>query len=318
MVTVLSDHAPENRPRVTSQLRLVHATTRPRLGMLSLTCFTRTRQDPDMAEDVTVGFIGAGQMATALARGLTQAGVIPATSIVAYDPYPAALDKFQSSTQSTAVASNAAVLERADVIFLAVKPQSMCGVLAEIAPNLEPRHLLISIAAGITLATLARGVGEASRLVRVMPNTPCLVGAGASAYALGSQATEADGALVEKLLSTVGVTGRVPENLLDAVTGLSGSGPAFGYVIIEALSDAGVCAGLPRELSTRLAAQTMLGAAKMVLETRQHPGALKDAVASPGGTTIAGLMAMEQAGVRAGLMEAVVAAWERSRELSGN
>jgi pyrroline-5-carboxylate reductase len=154
-------------------------------------------------------------------------------------------------------------------------------------------------------------------VIRVMPNTPCLIGRGASGFSLGLHATKADAAVVEQLLSTVGIAMEVPEKLLDAVTGLSGSGPAYVYLMIEALSDGGVRAGLPRDLATKLAAQTVLGSAEMVLSTGQHPGALKDAVTSPGGTTIAGLHALEQNGVRGALMDAVLAATERARELSG-
>jgi len=175
--------------------------------------------------------------------------------------------------------------------------------------------LLVSIAAGVPLETFRQSLGSGRRLVRVMPNTPALVGSGASAFALGGTATEDDAKLVEEMLSTVGIAVQVPENLLDAVTGLSGSGPAYGYQIIEALSDGGVRAGLQRASATKLAAQTLLGAARMVLETGEHPGALKDAVTSPGGTTIAGLYALETGGLRGILMDAVATAAERSRKL---
>jgi pyrroline-5-carboxylate reductase len=191
----------------------------------------------------------------------------------------------------------------------------MPAVLAEAKPSLRSSQLVISIAAGITLRAIAQGLGESTRLVRVMPNTPCLVGASATGFAPGAGATPEDAALVGKLFGAVGVVHRVPEQLLDAVTGLSGSGPAFAYLFIEALADGGVKCGLPRGVALELAAQTVLGAAKMVLETGQHPGALKDAVASPGGTTIAGLHALERAAFRAAAMDAVEAATQRAQEL---
>jgi pyrroline-5-carboxylate reductase len=192
----------------------------------------------------------------------------------------------------------------------------MAEALAEVRDLVaERRPLVVSIAAGVTLAQLAAALGGPTRLVRVMPNTPCLVDASASAFTPGEHATGEDVTLVQGLLDTVGRAFRVPEHLLDAVTGLSGSGPAFVYLVIEALSDGGVRAGLPRDVSTALAAQTVLGAAKMVLETNQHPGALKDMVASPGGTTIAGLHELERAGVRGAFMNAVEAASRRAAEL---
>ena len=262
-----------------------------------------------------VGFIGAGKMATALARGLVSAGFTTAEQIVASDVYPAARQQFAQETKSRAVATNAEVVSASQIVILAVKPQQMSGVLAELKGHVTAQHLVISIAAGVPLKTLVTGLGETVRLVRVMPNTPCLVGASASGFAVGGAATKEDAALVEQLLSAVGVAVSVDEKLLDAVTGLSGSGPAYVYQIIEALSDGGVRVGLPRDVATKLAAQTVFGAAKMVLETGEHPGALKDAVTSPGGTTIAGLHALERGGLRAALMNAVEAATNRSKEL---
>ena len=262
-----------------------------------------------------VGFVGAGQMATALAAGWSRAGLLDPARSRASDPHPDARAKFEQTTGVKAAEGNAEVAAAADVLVLAVKPQVMPGALAELRPHLEARHLVVSIAAGVTLEALAAGLGRDVRLVRVMPNTPCLVGASASGYAAGPAATPEDVALVGTLFGAVGTAVAVPERLLDAVTGLSGSGPAFVYVIIEALADGGVRAGLPRDVAQTLAAQTVLGSAKMVLETGQHPGALKDAVASPGGTTIAGLHALERAGLRAALMDAVTAAADRAREL---
>lgn len=270
-----------------------------------------------MPDDGTrIGFLGAGRMATALARAWTQSGRFLRENLLASDPLPAARDAFVRDTGCRCTADNREVAQHANTIVLAVKPQTMAAVLAEVRDVVQERApLVVSIAAGITLTQLADAMGAATRLVRVMPNTPCLVGASASGYAPGPRATAEDAAFVQTLLDDVGKAFRVPESLLDAVTGLSGSGPAFVYVMIEALADGGVRVGLPRDVAQALAAQTVLGAAKMVLETGQHPGVLKDAVASPGGTTIAGLHEMERAGVRGALMNAVEAATRRATEL---
>jgi pyrroline-5-carboxylate reductase len=257
-------------------------------------------------------------MATALASGWIRTGLLDPARTLAADPYPAARSRFEQLTGAKTVSTNVEVAAAADVLVLAVKPQVLSGVLAEVRPHLAPRHVVVSIVAGVTLATLADALGTGTRLIRVMPNTPCLVGASATGYAAGGAATLADVALVGTLFGAVGKAYTVPEHLLDAVTGLSGSGPAFVYVLIEALADGGVRVGLPRDVAQALAAQTVLGAAKMVLETGQHPGALKDAVASPGGTTIAGLHALERAGFRAGLMDAVEAATARAKELGNS
>ena len=264
----------------------------------------------------SLGFLGAGRMATALARAWTASGRAAAARTLASDPLPAARDAFARETGCPTTADNRRVAAHADLLVLAVKPQTMTALLTEVRDLVQDRKpLVISIAAGITLAQLADGLGAGVRLIRVMPNTPCLVGESASGFTPGSHATADDVATVQALLDDAGKAFRVPEHLLDAVTGLSGSGPAFVYLIIEALSDGGVRVGLPRDVATTLAAQTVLGSAKMVLETGQHPGALKDAVASPGGTTIAGLHALERAAVRGALMDAVEAATRRATEL---
>jgi pyrroline-5-carboxylate reductase len=265
--------------------------------------------------DYRVGFLGAGKMATALARGWISAGLLSPNQILAGDPAPQARNSFSGETKGKISADNRDVVSGSDVLVLAVKPQIMPTLLNDIRPVVASRHLVISIAAGINLQTLSSGLGETCRLIRVMPNTGCLVGASASAYTSGASATAEDIALVERLLQAVGIAFRLPEHLLDAVTGLSGSGPAFVFVMIEALSDGGVRVGLPRDVATALAAQTVFGAAKMVLETGSHPGVLKDLVASPGGTTIAGLHALEQGRIRAALIDAVEAAAKRSAEL---
>ncbi len=267
-------------------------------------------------ERVRIGFVGAGKMATALARGLIASGFASARDVVASDVVKEARKRFEQETGARTVETNEEVLAQAEVVVLAVKPQQLSYVLAELRPLVTAEHLVVSIAAGVPLAALASVLGEDKRLVRVMPNTPCLVGACAAGFAVGGAATEEDAALVRRLLETVGVAFELPEKLLDAVTGLSGSGPAYVYVFIEALADGGVRMGLPRDVAVRLAAQTVLGAAKMVLETGQHPASLKDAVASPGGTTIAGLHELELGAFRGCVLNAVQAATERSVELA--
>ena len=271
-----------------------------------------------MAEN-RFGFIGAGRMATALAKGFVEQGLATAHQLVASDPLPGAAEAFQRATGGRIVSDNLSVASETNCVFLAVKPQQMADVLAQLAGRLSERHLVVSVAAGVPLATISRvlgiGIGTGPRLVRVMPNTPCLIGQGASAYCLGPGAKSDDGQLVGKLLESVGLAFQVDEKLLDAVTGLSGSGPAFVYLRIEALSDGGVQMGLPRGLALALAAQTVRGAAELVLSSEEHPAALKDQVASPGGTTIAGLRALEAGAVRDALMAAVEAATRRSAEL---
>ncbi|HEX7446197.1 MAG TPA: pyrroline-5-carboxylate reductase [Pirellulales bacterium] len=261
------------------------------------------------------GFIGAGRMATALARGLLDRGLANRAQMIASDPSPAAAEQFARATGAATTSDNERVVSGSDCVFLAVKPQQMAAALGPLAGRLTERHLVISVAAGVPLAAISRLLDSGPRLVRVMPNTPCLVGQGASAYCLGPGATADDGELVGRLLAAVGRAVQVEEKLLDAVTGLSGSGPAFVYLMIEALSDGGVRMGLPREIALMLAAQTVRGAAELVVASGEHPAALKDQVTSPGGTTMAGLHALEAAGVRGALMAAVEAATLRSIEL---
>ena len=268
-----------------------------------------------MATKSNIGFLGAGKMATALAKGFVRAEIVFPKEIIASARSAATRNFFAKETGAKAVASNTDVLKFANVIILGVKPIQVIEVLAEQRDNFTKQHLLISIAAGVTLVKLENNLSNGTPVIRVMPNTPALVGEAASAFALGKNATAADGEIAKKLLSAIGVAFQVKESLLDAVTGLSGSGPAYVYQFIEALSDGGVAAGLPRDIATKLAAQTVLGAAKMVLETGQHPGALKDQVTSPGGTTIEGLHALEKGKLRATVMSAVRAATEKSKKL---
>jgi pyrroline-5-carboxylate reductase len=262
-----------------------------------------------------IGFLGAGKMATALAKGFVNAEIVFPREIIAADPFAPARKLFANETGANIAASNLEVAQSANIVILATKPDQVAAALAEISGAFAKKHLLISIAAGVTLAKLENNLPANARVIRVMPNTPALVGAGASAFALGKNATAADGELAKKLLSAVGSAFQVKESLLDAVTGLSGSGPAYAYLFIEALSDGGVAAGLPRDIATKLAAQTVLGSAKMVLETGQHPGALKDQVTSPGGTTIEGLHELEKGKLRGVVISAVRAATEKSKKL---
>lgn len=266
--------------------------------------------------DTKIGFIGTGRMATALAAGFTR-DLIPASQIFGTDPFESSRTAFQQAVGSEVTVSETAAdcLTPADIIFLAVKPQVMESALFEVSSLLTCGKLVVSIAAGVNITKLESWLPPGCRLIRVMPNTPCLIGRGASGVSRGSYASEEDEQSVSELLRTVGLVENVPEKLLDAVTGLSGSGPAYVFQMIEALSDGGVKMGLPRDVATRLAAQTLAGAGEMVLQTGEHPGALKDAVTSPGGTTIAAIHEMEQGGVRAALMNAVEASTAKSREL---
>lgn len=262
-----------------------------------------------------IGFLGSGQMASALGHGFVTAGVAKPEQLIGFDVSPEALQRFNAATGGRIATTQAELLQEARLIVLAVKPQHMQTLLTQIRDFVTPDHLIVSIAAGQSLTKMAADLPPGTRLIRVMPNTPCLVGEGASAFSSGPHCQPGDAELVQRLLSTTGFAAEVPEKLLDAVTGLSGSGPAYAYQIIEALSDGGVRMGLPRDVATRLAAQTLLGAARMVLVTGQHPGALKDAVTSPGGTTIAGLHELERGCLRGTLMNAVEAATLRSQEL---
>jgi len=264
----------------------------------------------------SIGFIGAGRMATALARGCVERGLVAPQQLLAADPSSEARDRFSRQVPGRQLfAESRVVLERAEIVFLAVKPQVMNQVLAEIRDDVQNSQLVVSIAAGVTLARLAAGLSSGSRLVRVMPNTPCLVGRGASCYSRGSFATKEDGEKVKQVLTSVGIAHEVEEELLDAVTGLSGSGPAFVYLMIESLMAGGVAQGLPQTLALELAAQTVRGAAEMVQTTGLSPEELREQVTSPGGTTLAGLETLEQLKVETAFKQAVEAAARRSQEL---
>lgn len=261
-----------------------------------------------------LGFIGSGKMAAALVEGVLQAGLFAKGDIIVSDRQEAAVKALVKKCRVKSAPDNATLVAQSDVLMCCVKPGDAREALAALGEG-ESEKLLISIMAGVTLSSLRQFTNKKARVIRVMPNTPALIHKGAAAYALGKGATEEDAQLVEKIFTAVGKVFRVKEDLLDVVTGLSGSGPAYVYLVIEALADAGVLMGLPRELSLQLAAQTVSGSAEMVLQTGLHPALLKDQVTSPGGTTIAGLEALENAKVRAAFLSAVRAATQRSRQL---
>lgn len=262
-----------------------------------------------------LGIAGCGKMGTAWVRGVLRSAVVEAADVVGVDPSDEARKYFAEATDA-AVSARIADLAGSDVILLCTKPSEVPAALREISATTEGKPVLvISIAAGIPISTLESCAGPHVRVVRAMPNTPALVGKGAAAYCRGSRAHAEDATTAGQLLGAVGLAIEVPERMMDAVTGLSGSGPAYIYLIIDALADGGVLAGLPRAEAIRLAAQTVAGAAAMVMETGMHPAVLKDMVTSPGGTTIAGLEALESHGVRSAMIDAVAAATRRAGEL---
>ena len=263
-----------------------------------------------------LAIIGAGAMGSALVRGLIQSGKLKADQIVASDIDEERLKQLQPFGVQT-TNDNKLAVQQSDIALLCVKPQVMDEVLAEISPAVDPKkHCVISIAAGIPISRLESALPEGTPVVRVMPNTPAQVLAGASAIALGTNATELHRQIAHEIFSAVGLVIDVPEKLIDAVTALSGSGPAYVFVFAEALADAGVNLGLPRAVALKLAAQTLLGAAKMLLETGKHPAELKDMVTSPGGTTIAALSVLERKAFRGAIIEAVAVAHQRAKELA--
>ncbi len=262
----------------------------------------------------SVGFVGGGAMAKALVRGLLQADAVAPAHIFASDKNPEREAELRAMGVQASLDNNQAAA--CDVVVIAVKPQIVDRVLQDIKTGVSSRTLIISVAAGITTRVLEAGLPAGARVVRAMPNTPAIVLAGATAIASGSHATQADVRQAEALFHAVGRTTVVDESLLDAVTGLSGSGPAYVMLIIEALADGGVKVGLDRETALMLAAQTVFGSAKLQLESGEHPGRLKDMVTSPGGTAIAGLHTLESGGLRRTLIDAVESATLRCKSLA--
>ncbi len=264
--------------------------------------------------DYNMGLIGAGNMGTGLIRGALDAEIVSGQQVAFYDPDPGRQKAVATLLGHAAADSNQKVVESAQVVVVAVKPQIIASVLSPLQEQFSSDQLVISIAAGVPLARLAELCGPDVALVRVMPNILCTLGEGAAAYSTDTKVSAEQRAFVEALFGAVGTVAYVDEELLDAVTGLSGSGPAFVALFVEALADGAVAAGLPREVALQLAAQTTRGTAQWILEGR-HPADLKQAVTSPGGTTAAGLRVLERCGLRSAAIEAVVAAARRSEQL---
>ncbi len=265
--------------------------------------------------DPRVGFVGAGNMAAALVRGWITAGKLEPGQIRLSDVDVSKRDRCAADAKVGVAANNRELAEWSSVLILAVKPQAMAKALAECAPVVNAQKLVISVAAGVRTETIAAALPNGARIVRTMPNTPALVGAAATAIAAGPGATTADSSFAKGLFDAVGRSVFVDEALMDAVTGLSGSGPAYVMLVIEALADGGVREGLSRETALLLAAQTVLGSARLLIESGEHPALWKDRVTSPGGTTAAGLAALEAGRLRHALARAVQHATQRAREL---
>jgi pyrroline-5-carboxylate reductase len=262
------------------------------------------------------GFVGAGNMGEALIKGLLGARLVTPRDILISDPSRERMLHMKKAHRVSAAKNNQELVRRSDVVFLSVKPAQINRVLRDISPVLDRTRLLVSIAAGVSLFQIESKLRAPVRLVRAMPNTPALVGEGATALSFGNLVTAADRKLMLNVFGAVGKAVVLGEDLMDAVTGLSGSGPAYVFTLIQGLADGGVQAGLARSTAVELAAQTVLGAARMVLETGGHPMQLRDQVASPAGTTIEGIAVLEEGGFKGLLMDAVVTAAERSRQLS--
>ncbi|XP_043698702.1 pyrroline-5-carboxylate reductase-like [Telopea speciosissima] len=278
---------------------------------------TTAMATPIPLDTFNLGFIGAGKMAESIAKGMVKSGILPASRIRTAVHKDASRREAFSSLGVKVYDTNQEVVEESNVIVFSVKPQVVKDVVLQLKPALSKKKLLVSVAAGTTLSDLQEWAG-CSRFIRVMPNTPAAVGEAASVMSLGETATKEDGELVATMFGAIGKIWTANEKLFDAITGLSGSGPAYIFLAIDAMADGGVAAGLPRDLARGLASQTVLGAASMAIHTGKHPGQLKDDVASPGGTTIAGIHELEKGGFRGILMNAIVAAAKRGRELSQN
>lgn len=264
------------------------------------------------------GFIGAGNMAGAMVRGLLSSGYTEAKKIMVSDPWAAALEAFQQRHPGILAGDNRTVASRSDVVVIAVKPQYYSEVCAEIKPVLRSETLVVTIAAGVTLADMEKWLGPDRRIVRTMPNAPAQAGEGMTAFVPNGKANAADCELVRRFFGSFGRVMELREPLLNPFTAVAGSSPAWVFMFIEALADGAVLKGIPRDQAVAAAAQAVLGSAKMLLDTGKHPGELKDMVCSPGGTTIAAVAELEKRGFRSAVMEAVRVCTDRAAELSGS
>lgn len=262
-----------------------------------------------------IGFIGAGNMGKAMMKGILSSGITPAENIFVYDAYHPVLTQIQKEFGVTICQNEKDLVEKVQVVILAVKPNMILTVLDDIKASISKDKILVSIAAGITIENISAHVQAETKIVRVMPNTPALVGLGMSSVSLNDFITEKESEEILTIFRSFGEAETVAEYLIDAVVGVSGSAPAYVYMFIEALADGAVLAGLSRPLAYKFAAQTVLGSAKMVLETGKHPGELKDMVTSPGGTTIAAVSSLESNGFRGAIIDAVTAAAEKNRTM---
>jgi pyrroline-5-carboxylate reductase len=272
----------------------------------------------NIAAGLRVAVLGAGKMGGILLQAFVRSGLFTADQIAATVAHDLRAEALTRQFGLTVTTDNRRAVEGADIVLLAVKPTQVVPLVGEVSPSLQPGALLVSIAASVKTSAIEDAVGGSAAVIRAMPNTPAMLGAGITALCRGRFVTDEQLALAQKIFQTVGRTVVVDEKHMDAVTGLSGSGPAFLYIILESLAEAGVNVGLPREIATQLAAQTAYGAAKMVLETGSHPALLKDEVTTPAGCTVDGILELEEGGLRVTLIKAVKRATERARELAGN
>ncbi len=262
-----------------------------------------------------IGVIGCGVMGTALLSGIIHSNLVNRTDIMVWDVLPQRTEDIMRQYRVTAAADMKELLDLPRMVFLAVKPVDMPEVLENLRDLLKEEHIVISVAAGISIDQIIKAIGSEQKVIRLMPNTPCLIGRGMTVVSPGSNVVETELNFVIKLMEALGKVVILEEKLMDAATGLSGSGPAYVFMFLEALADGGVKMGIPREEALLLAAQTVSGAAEMVLQSGEHPSVLRDRVASPGGTTIAGIYALEKKSFRGTIIKAVESATKRAEEL---